>query len=275
MEDAIEVLDAKITIRSSLSFLTDAKNKLQEPGNNKRNTLFRATVFGDYSRLFTQCSNPILAFRPSDYESAQPWCIPSFEYFSNLDEPGPRDCVGDVLAKVVEPEHKLICSGGDTAEIQMQGDSNNHYDVHVVEQDSPYPNMVKDVDINSDVHVEDQNSPLMDKEDLLAEFDGIKATVHIIDKRKGEVATSCLEKELDLVKDIIAVIEKALKLRYHDSSEDHVQRVFYNQHELGGSKSVSAVSDVCHQVLASETHDYPGEGSGLIYADSQDTFSVS
>ncbi|GJT29590.1 hypothetical protein Tco_0909865 [Tanacetum coccineum] len=53
----------------------------------------------------------------------------------------------------------------------------------------------------------------MDKEDLLAEFDGIKATVHIIDKRKGEVATSCLEKELDLVKDIIAVIEKALKLR--------------------------------------------------------------
>ncbi|GJX28098.1 hypothetical protein Tco_0236177 [Tanacetum coccineum] len=209
-----------------------------------------------------------------DYKSAQPSCVCSFEYFSNLDEPGPRDCVGDVLAEVVELEQKLISSGVDTAEIQMQVDSNNHYDVHAVEQDSPCPNMVKDVNINSDVQVEDQNSPLMDKEDLLAEFDGIKATVHIIDKRKGEVATSYLEKVLDLVKDKIAVIEKALKLRYQDSSEDSVQQVFYNQHELGGSKSVSALSDVFHQVVASKTHVCPGEGSGLIYADSQDTFCV-
>nr|GEU83476.1 retrovirus-related Pol polyprotein from transposon TNT 1-94 [Tanacetum cinerariifolium] len=64
-------------------------------------------------------------------------------------------------------------------------DLNNHYDVHAVKQDSPNPNVVKDININSDVyvffgkgdinydvHVEDQNSPLMGKEDLLAEFDG-------------------------------------------------------------------------------------------------------
>nr|GEY29056.1 hypothetical protein [Tanacetum cinerariifolium] len=39
-------------------------------------------------------------------------------------------------------------------------------------------------------------------------------------------------------------------------------------------RSVSAVLDVCHQVVASETHDCAGEGSGLIYAESQDKFSV-
>nr|GFD07670.1 hypothetical protein [Tanacetum cinerariifolium] len=39
-------------------------------------------------------------------------------------------------------------------------------------------------------------------------------------------------------------------------------------------KSVSAVSDVFHQVVAFETHHCPGEGSGFIYADSQDQFLV-
>nr|GEZ28563.1 hypothetical protein [Tanacetum cinerariifolium] len=417
MEDVIEVLDANITIRSILSFLTDVKNKLQEPGNENRKTLFRATVFGkwldilafindnhllnyifhhrvsaesssdcppityriygdnnefgrkefclitgflfgelpkketykvstivfmvrepryyisdnvlesvedlpgfntypwgeyfwrifylrtlnvvlrkserdskknkdivifileifpnsnyswkkdptmiphgiswsiiekfhkgDYTRLFAHCSKPLIAFAPSDYESVQPWCVDSFKYFNNMDEPGPRD------------------------------NSNNHSDVHAEDQDSPFQNMDMDVNIHSDVHVEEQNSPVMEKEDLLAVFDGIKATIHIIDKRKGEVATSCLVKELDLVKDRIAVIEKALKLRYQESSEDSVQQQCYKQHELGGSKdrySVSVVFDVCHQVVASETHHCAGEGSGFIYADSQDQFSVS
>nr|GEY69892.1 ulp1 protease family, C-terminal catalytic domain-containing protein [Tanacetum cinerariifolium] len=132
-----------------------------------------------------------------------------------------------------------------------------------------------DANIHSDVHVEEQNSPVIDKEYLLAVFDGIKATVHITDKRKREVATSCLVKELDLVKDRIVVIEKALKLRYQESSEDSVQQLCYKQHELGGSKNVSAVSDVFHQVVASETHHCPGEGLGFIYANSQDQFSVS
>ncbi|GJY20093.1 hypothetical protein Tco_0392659, partial [Tanacetum coccineum] len=170
---------------------------------------------GDYSRFFAQCSNPILAFGPSDYESVQPWCVRSFEYISNLDEPRPRDCVGDVLVEVVELEHKLICSGGDTAEEQMQVDSNNHSDVHAEDQDLPYPNMDKDANIHSDVLVKDQNSPIMDKEDLLAEFD---------------------------VKDKIAVLEKALKLRYQDSSGDSLQQVCYKQHELGGSKILKTSS---------------------------------
>nr|GEX32006.1 hypothetical protein [Tanacetum cinerariifolium] len=125
MEDLIEVSDAMITIRSSLGFLRDVKKKSEELGNKKRNTLFRATVFG---------------------------------------------------------------------------------------------------------------------------------TIDIIDKRKGKVSTSCLEKELDIVKDRIAMLEKCFKLRYHDTSED----------------SVNAVSDVSHQEVASEKRDWPGEASGFIYAESQD-----
>ncbi|GJV14078.1 hypothetical protein Tco_1359401 [Tanacetum coccineum] len=75
--------------------------------------------------------------------------------------------------------------------------------------------MDKDSNIHSDVHFEDQNSPYpnMDKEHLMAEFDGIKATVLIIDNRKGDVGSSCLEKELDVVKERIAMLEKAFKLR--------------------------------------------------------------
>nr|GEY06274.1 zinc finger, GRF-type [Tanacetum cinerariifolium] len=144
-----------------------------------------------------------------DYESVQPWCVDSFKYFNNLDEPGPRDSVGDVLVEVVELEHKLMCFGGDNAvePEPKQVDSNNHSDVHAEDQDSPFQNMDMDANIHYDVHVEEQNSPVMDKEDLLA--------------------------------------------------------------------SVSAVSDVCHQVVASETHHCLGEGLGFIYADSQDQFSVS
>nr|GEW23946.1 phospholipase-like protein [Tanacetum cinerariifolium] len=269
MEDAIKVLDVKITISSTLSFLTDVKNKLQEPKNENRKTLFRATVFGKWldilafendnnllnyifhhqifileifpnSKYWWKTDSAVIprAFAPSDYESVQPWCVDSFKYFNNLDEPGPRDSVGDVLVEVVEPKHKLMFFGGDNVVKQepKQVDSNNHSDVHAKGQDSPFQNMDMDANIHSDVHVEEQNSLVMDKEDLLAVFNGIKATVHIIDKRKGDVATSCIVKELDLVKDKITVIEKALKLRYQESFEDSVQQLCYKQHELGGSK---------------------------------------
>nr|GEW86091.1 phospholipase-like protein [Tanacetum cinerariifolium] len=217
---------------------------------------FNTYPWGDYSRLFAHCSKPLLAFAPSDYECVQPWCVDTFKYFNNLDEPGSKDSVGDVLVEVVESEHKLMFFGGDNAVEQepKQVDSNNHSNVNAEDQDSLFQNMDMDVNIQSDVHVEEQNSPVMDKKDLLAVFDGIKATVHIIDKRKGEVPTFCLVKELDLVKDRITGIKKALKLWYQESSVDSVQQLFYKQHELGGSKlqSVSAVFDVCHQVVASE-----------------------
>nr|GEZ14739.1 hypothetical protein [Tanacetum cinerariifolium] len=110
----------------------------------------------------------------------------------------------------------------------------------------------------------------MCKEHVLAEFDAIKATINIIDKRKGEVSTSCLEKELDIVKDRIAILEKCFKLRYHDTSKDFVKQVCYKQHDFHYSKSDSAVSDVFHQEVASEKRDWPGEASGFIYAQSQD-----
>nr|GEV73178.1 hypothetical protein [Tanacetum cinerariifolium] len=60
-----------------------------------------------------------------------------------------------------------------------------------------------------------------------------------------------------------------------DSSEDFVaKQVRHKPHELVGSKSDSVVSKVCHQEVASEKHDFHGEGTGFIYTKSQDKYSI-
>nr|GEY41791.1 hypothetical protein [Tanacetum cinerariifolium] len=79
--------------------------------------------------------------------------------------------------------------------------------------------------IRPDDHDEPDNSYIVDKEDILGEFDAIKATISIIDKRKGE--------------------------------------------------SDSGVSDVFHQELASEKHQFISEGSGYIYEESQEKYFIS
>nr|GEV34883.1 hypothetical protein [Tanacetum cinerariifolium] len=368
MEDLIEVSDAKITIRSSLGFLRDVKKKLKELGNEKRNTLFRATVFSKWldisafandnlllnyifhhqsekdskkykekvaeppkkkkkaaksskkknkadeespkkmttynlygfmwslkiyileifpnskywwkkdpdviprgiswsiienfrkrncSRLYAQWSSPILTFVPSDNEFVQSWCIDSFQYFTNSHESFQTDSV-EVLVPDVEQEHNLICLISDTADetsqldlnihsddhVQdlnsayqdMDKDSNIHCKDHVEEQNSSFQDMDKESNIHSHDNVEQQNSPNMCKDYVVAEFDAIKAIVDIIDKTKGQVSTSCLEKELDIVKDRIAMLEKCFKLRYHNTSEDSVKQVCYKPHDFHCSK---------------------------------------
>nr|GEY38196.1 hypothetical protein [Tanacetum cinerariifolium] len=144
------------------------------------------------------------------------------------------DSVGEVLVPDVEQEHNLICLICDTADDTSQLDLNIHSDNHVQDLNSAYQDMDKELNIHCEDHVEEQNSPFQDmdkesnihshdtvehqnllsmcNEDVLAEFDAIKATVDVIDKRKGEVSTFCLEKELDIVKDRIAVLEKCFKL---------------------------------------------------------------
>ncbi|GJZ22456.1 transposase, MuDR, MULE transposase domain protein [Tanacetum coccineum] len=121
--------------------------------------------------------------------------------------------------------------------------------------------------IRPDDYHEPDNSYIMDKEDVLGEFDAIKATISIIDKRKGEVSRAFLEKQLDLVKDRISVLKHALKQRYQNTSEDSVKQAC--------NKSDSGVSDVFHQELVSEKHQFTGEGSGYIYEESQGKYSVS
>ncbi|GKC62156.1 hypothetical protein Tco_1089754, partial [Tanacetum coccineum] len=235
------------------------KNKADEQ-SPKKITTYNLYDF-DYNRLFAQWSNPMLTFVPSDNEFVQSWCIDSFQYFTNRHESFQRDSVGEVLVQDVEQEHNLICRIGETAvetsqfdlnihsndHVQdlssayqdMDKDSNIHCDDHVEDQNSPFQDMDKESNIHSHDHVEHQNLPNMCKEHVLVEFDAIKETVDIIDKRKGEVSTSCLEKELDIVKDRIAVLEKCFKL------------------------SDSAISDVFHQEVASEKRDWPGEASVL------------
>nr|GEX81055.1 hypothetical protein [Tanacetum cinerariifolium] len=141
----------------------------------------------------------------------------------------------------------------------------------VVEPPKRRRNQLKESNIHSHDPVEQQNSKIMGKEDVLAEFDAIKTIVDIIDKKKGEVSTSCLEKEPDLVKDRITMFEKCFELRYHDTSKDSIKQVCYKQHDFHCSKSDSAVSDVFHQEVASKKKDWSGKGSGFIYAESQDS----
>ncbi|GJZ46206.1 hypothetical protein Tco_0593802, partial [Tanacetum coccineum] len=204
-----------------------------------------------------------------------PHGISCFQYFTNRHESFQTDSVGEVLVHDVEQEQNLICLIGDTADETSQFDLNIHSDDHLPNLNSTFQDMDKESNIHSHDPVEHQNSPNICKEHVLAEFDAIKATFDIIDKRKGEVSTYCLEKELDIVKDRIAVLEKCFKLRYHDTFEDSVKQLYYKQHDFHCSKSDSAVSDVFHQKVASEKRDWPGEASGFIYAESQDKYFVS
>nr|GEX19239.1 pectinesterase inhibitor domain, pectin lyase fold/virulence factor [Tanacetum cinerariifolium] len=60
VDNLFEVSDAKITIRSFLGFLRDVKKKLEEPGNEKRNILFRATVFGKWLDILAFANDNLL-----------------------------------------------------------------------------------------------------------------------------------------------------------------------------------------------------------------------
>nr|GEY91607.1 hypothetical protein [Tanacetum cinerariifolium] len=162
-------------------------------------------------------------FRKRDCSRLFAQCHESFQTYS----------IGEVLVSDVEQEQNLICLIGDTANETSQLDLNIHYDDHVQdlnfayqdmdkesnihckdhveEQNSSFQDMDKESNIHSHDNVEQQNSPNMCKEHVLSEFDAIKATVGIIDKRKGEVSTSCLEKKLDIVKDKIVVKENQRK----------------------------------------------------------------
>ncbi|GKB75733.1 hypothetical protein Tco_0942628 [Tanacetum coccineum] len=73
---------------------------------------------------------------------------------------------GEVVAQVIQPEPKLIFSTGHNAKEHVQAYANIRCDVVVEDQNVPYLNI--------------------DKENLFVEFDATKATIEIIEKRKGD-----------------------------------------------------------------------------------------
>ncbi|GJV40219.1 phospholipase-like protein [Tanacetum coccineum] len=374
MEDLIEVLDAKITIRSSLSFLTDVKKKIEEPGNEKRNTLFRATVFGKWLDIPAFANdnlllNYIFHHQVSDAPSVDcplitySICGNSFEFGRKefclmtgflfgklpkketykgipsspfLDRIFPDRCTNRVK-KVKGDELMILFTTDDlwfgisdhdavrvclllvATNVFMGREARYYIPNNVLELVDDFPswntypwgeyfwrifylrtlNVVprknerdskkvkekvveppkkkkKPAKCSKKKNKADEQSPKKITTYNLYDFVlSFKAIADIIDKRKGEVSTSCLEKELDIVKDRIAVLEKCFKLRYQDTSKDSVKQVCYKQHDFHCSKSDSAVSDVLHQEVASKKRDWPGEASGFIYAESQEKYSVS
>nr|GEV24412.1 hypothetical protein [Tanacetum cinerariifolium] len=230
MEDLIEVADAKITIRYSLG--SDVKKKLEEHGNEKCNTLFRATVFdtiifmGREARYYIP-NNVLELVDDLPSWNAYPWG----EYFWRIfylwtlkvvPQKNERDFKKD-KEKVLEPSKKKKKPAKGSKKKNKADEQSSKkmttYNLYGLVWS------LKESNIHSHDPVEQQNSPNMSKEHVLAEFDAIKETVDITDKIKGEVSTSCLEKELDIVKDRIAVLEKCFKLSYQDTSEDSEYRV--------------------------------------------------
>nr|GEY41707.1 flowering locus T [Tanacetum cinerariifolium] len=131
---------------------------------------------------------------------------------------------------------KFLTNGGNSVLTKLKdlicGFGDNDLNIQPVDYDEPQntnkvakENALCEFDaIRPDNYDEADNSYIMDKGDVLGEFNAIKTTVGIIDKRKGEVSTDCLEKQLDLVKHMISMLEQALKQRYHNTSEDSIKQ---------------------------------------------------
>ncbi|GJY15097.1 hypothetical protein Tco_0385519 [Tanacetum coccineum] len=205
MEEPIEVLGAKITIRSDLSFLTDVKKKLDQPGNKKCKTLFLATKFGIWLDLPAFANDNHL-----------------LNYIFHHQRKNERDSKKDKDKSVEPPKKKIKVVDYD----EPQNTTNVAKENALCEFDA----------IRADDYDEADNSYIIDKEDVLGEFDATKATV-------------------------------ALKERYHNTLEDSVKQAC--------NKSDSGVSDVFHQELASEKHQFTSDGLAYIYEESQDKYSVS
>nr|GEV16745.1 hypothetical protein [Tanacetum cinerariifolium] len=77
----------------------------------------------------------------------------------------------------------------------MEKDSNIHCEYHVEDQNSLFQDMDKESNIHSRDLVKQQNSSNMCKEHVLDDFDAIKATVDIIDKRKGRTTLQLASNE--------------------------------------------------------------------------------
>nr|GEV67382.1 hypothetical protein [Tanacetum cinerariifolium] len=292
MEEPIEVLEVNITIRSDLSFLTDVKKKLDQPGNEKHKTLFLATKFGiwldlpafandnhllNYIFHHQVYAEPSVEFPPISYRI----CCNTFEFGRvclklvativfmgretryNIPDNNEKDSKKD-KDKSVKPPKKKIKVGKDSKKknkyVEVSPEKMTRYNLYW------FVWAIKFDAISPDDYDKPNNSYSMNKEDVLGELDAIKATIPIIDNKNGEVSAACLEKQLDLVKDRILVLEKALQQRYQNAPEDSVKQA---------CKSDSGVSDVFHQELASEKHQFISEGSVYIYEETQDKYSVS
>ncbi|GJS96058.1 hypothetical protein Tco_0803026 [Tanacetum coccineum] len=165
---------------------------------------------GDYGALFAEWSNPILCMAPTSNELLQPWLIRSFDYFQTLLVDGQANGPITASPQGIQP---IICAG--------------------VVHDPQFEQQPKEV--VELVH-------LFRSDDLVAGYHSITTCVQLLEN-VGDGDPSIVLKELDVVKQRTNAIERFIKSRNDNLSEDSADSAISNRPE-------SSYSDVFHGELS-------------------------
>ncbi|GJS27139.1 transposase, MuDR, MULE transposase domain protein [Tanacetum coccineum] len=167
---------------------------------------------GDYGALFAEWSNPILCMAPTSTELLQPWLIRSMDYFRTLLVDGQPNGPITASPEGIQP---IICAA--------------------VVHDPQFEQQPKEVV---------ESVPLFTSEELVAEYHSITTTVQLIEN-VGDGDPSIVLKELAAVKQRMNAIERFIKSRNDNLSEDSVAKQSVEKEiESSDGKADSAISNV-------------------------------
>ncbi|GJY37590.1 phospholipase-like protein [Tanacetum coccineum] len=167
---------------------------------------------GDYGALFAEWSNPILCMAPTSTELLQPWLIRSMDYFRTLLVDGQPNGPITASPEGIQP---IICAA--------------------VVHDPQFEQQPKEVV---------ESVPLFTSEELVAKYHSITTTVQLI-KNVGDGDPSIILKELADVKQRMNAIERFIKSRNDNLSEDSVAKQSVEKEiESSDGKADSAISNV-------------------------------
>ncbi|GKA69632.1 hypothetical protein Tco_0775696 [Tanacetum coccineum] len=167
---------------------------------------------GDYGALFAEWSNPILCMAPTSTELLQSWLIRSMDYFRTLLVDGQPNGPITASPEGIQP---IICAA--------------------VVHDPQFEQQPKEVV---------ESVPLFTSEELVAKYHSITTTVQLI-KNVGDGDPSIILKELADVKQRMNAIERFIKSRNDNLSEDSVAKQSVEKEiESSDGKADSAISNV-------------------------------
>nr|GEU35813.1 hypothetical protein [Tanacetum cinerariifolium] len=249
MDNTQSVFDAKVTIRGTLHTLTSIKELLGQSVNERRRTRPKSSISdvfhgqlsvvetskkealskefdpkkydknvdeygdgkgseseiisvltgqvscdkykGDYGALFAEWSNPIPCMAPTSTELLQLWLIRSLDYFQTLLVDGQPNCPITASPQGIQP---IICDA-----------------------------VVHDPQFEKEPKQVVESVPLFTSEELVAEYHSITTSVQLI-KNVGDGDPSIVLKELAAVKQRLNAIERFIKSRNDNLSEDSLAK---------------------------------------------------
>ncbi|GJW86263.1 hypothetical protein Tco_0161603 [Tanacetum coccineum] len=189
---------------------------------------------GDYGQLFAEWSNPILCMAPTSTELLQPWLIRSIDYFRTLLVDGQPNGPLTASPQGIQP---IIC-----------------------------PAVVHDPQFDQEPKEVDESVPMFTSEELVAEYQSITTSVQLLEN-VGDGVPSIVLKELAVVKQRMNAIERFIKSRNDNLSEDSVAKQSVEKEiESSDGKAESAISnvllqsrDMCIQSITNQFVQHPLE----------------